>query len=84
MLDLIELNDSKYVELNFTQGYIFFAYQPCNHLIFTKFMTAKTCENTVSALEDMFKYLDDQDNKVEINYINRATFDEGSEFKGEF
>ena len=29
-------------------------------------MTTKTCENTVSALEDMFKYLDDQDNKVEI------------------
>ena len=47
-------------------------------------MTAKTCENSVAALEDMFKYLDDQDNKVEINYINRVTFDEGSEFKGEF
>ena len=47
-------------------------------------MTAKTCESSVAALEDMFKYLDDQDNKVEINYINRVTFDEGSEFKGEF
>jgi hypothetical protein len=37
MIDLIELNNSPYIEINYTNGYIFLAYNPSNHLIFVRF-----------------------------------------------
>jgi len=46
MIDLIELNNNPYIEINYTTGYIFLAYCPANHLIFTKFTKTKDTEST--------------------------------------
>jgi hypothetical protein len=57
MVDLIELNDSPYIEVNYTTGYIFFAYCPANHLIFTRFTKTKDSESTSNILNEMLTYL---------------------------
>jgi hypothetical protein len=61
MIDLIELNDNPYIEINFTTGYIFFAYCPANHIIFTRFTKTKDTESTTDILDEMLKYLDKND-----------------------
>jgi hypothetical protein len=45
-IDLIELNDNPYIEINYTNGYIFLAYNPSNHIIFTRFTKTKDTEAT--------------------------------------
>ena len=44
MIDLIELNDSKYIELSYCEGYIIFCYNPSNHVMFLRFSKTKECE----------------------------------------
>jgi hypothetical protein len=61
MIDLIELNDSPYIEVNYTTGYIFFAYCPANHLIFIRFTKTKDSESTSNILDEMLKYLNKND-----------------------
>ena len=46
MIDLIELNNNPYIEINYTNGYIFLAYNPSNHIIFTRFTKTKDVEST--------------------------------------
>ena len=58
MIDLIELTESQYVELNYTTGYIFFAYCTSNHLIFTKFIKTKSADVTAECLKELFTYLE--------------------------
>ena len=82
MVDLIELKESEYIEVNHSQGYIFIAYQPANHLLFTKFMSDKKSESTKLAVQDLFDYL--ENDKIEISYFSYAVMDEGNEFKNEF
>jgi transposase-like protein len=79
MIDLIELNETPYIEINFTTGYIFLAYNPSNHIIFVKFTKTKDTESTTIILDEMLNYLDK--NNQEIFY---ATMDEGGEFLGSF
>jgi hypothetical protein len=61
MIDLIELNDSPFIEINYTNGYIFLAYNPSNHIIFTKFTKTKDSESTTFILDEFLKYLDKND-----------------------
>jgi len=46
MIDLIELNNNPYIEINYTNGYIFLGYNPSNHIIFTRFTKTKDVEST--------------------------------------
>ena len=61
MIDLIELNDSPYVKINYQTRYIFFAYNPSNHIIFTKFTKTKDTESTTKILDEFLNYLDKND-----------------------
>jgi hypothetical protein len=61
MIDLIELNDSPYVEINYQNGYIFLGYCPANHIIFTRFTKTKDAESTTIILDEFLKYLDKND-----------------------
>ena len=82
MIDLIELTESQYVELNYTTGYIWFAYHPCNHLIFTKFIKTKSADVTAECLKELFTYL--ENDKIQLRDISYVTSDEGTEFLGAF
>lgn len=54
MVDLIELNESPYVEINYQEGYIFIGYNPSNHLLFLKFTTSKSSETMTDILKELF------------------------------
>ena len=60
MVDLIELRESEYTEVNYTQGYIFIAYQPANHLIYLHFSKDKNTSSTKFAAQEMINYLDEK------------------------
>jgi hypothetical protein len=79
MVDLIELNDSPYIEISYTTGFIFFAYCPANHLIFVRFTKTKDAESTTYLLNEMLKYLEKNNQP-----IYSVTMDEGKEFLGLF
>ena len=64
MLDLIELHDSPYTEINFQTGFIFFGYQPANHLIYVQFIKSKDAESTQLAAQEMNEYLESQESKI--------------------
>jgi hypothetical protein len=61
MIDLIELNDNPFIEINYQNGYIFLAYCPANHIIFTRFTKTKDVESTTIILDEFLKYLDKND-----------------------
>jgi len=53
MVDLIEINESKYIEVNFQTGYVFIAYNPSNHLLFLRFSKTKESEVMTQYLKEM-------------------------------
>jgi hypothetical protein len=61
MFDLVELNDSPFIEISYTNGYIFLGYNPSNHIIFARFTKTKDAESTTFILDEMLKYLDKND-----------------------
>ena len=84
MIDLVEINESKYIEVNFQTGYVFIAYNPSNHLLFLRFSKTKQSEVMTEYLKEMIQYLDKNKNRIENVQFTEVVMDEGTEFKGEF
>jgi hypothetical protein len=61
MIDLVELNNSPYIEIDYTNGYIFLGYNPSNHIIFARFTKTKDTESTTFILDEFLKYLEKND-----------------------
>lgn len=59
MVDLMELNESPYLEINYTEGYIFIGYNPSNHLLYLQFTTSKSSETMSDILKKLFNYIED-------------------------
>ena len=84
MCDLVELNETQYVEMNFQTGYIFLCYNPANHLIFLRFSKTKQAEVMTNFLKEFIDYLDENKNTIEVTLFDNIVMDEGNEFKNEF
>ena len=65
MLDLIEINDSKHIEINYQTGYVFIGYNPSNHLLFLRFSKTKESEVMHGFLKEMIEYLDKNKKGIE-------------------
>ena len=76
--DIMELNDSKYIEIEISKTYhIIIFYNAANHRIFIKLQTSKTADETLKSFELFKNYVNENFND---QFIEKIITDEGGEF----